>query len=130
MVSLSLLCFVIKQETAYEMRISYGSSDVCSSDLHLGGGPLADHHLDAAFAGRRQRLVEARQAVAERGVEKFQLQHLRRLAERPDQVDQVARLGAPGCDLPDREGPFMIGIVGAGERSEEHTSELQSLMRI
>src|SRR3546814_5742666 len=38
------LCFCVKQKTAYEMRISDWSSDVCSSDLALGclqsGGPL------------------------------------------------------------------------------------------
>src|SRR3546814_19111269 len=28
-----VLCFFFKQKTAYEMRISYWSSDVCSSDL-------------------------------------------------------------------------------------------------
>src|SRR3546814_4874700 len=31
---MSLFCF-FKQKTAYEMRISDWSSDVCSSDLHL-----------------------------------------------------------------------------------------------
>src|SRR3546814_4894614 len=30
--------FVFKQKTAYEMRISDWSSDVCSSDFQLGGG--------------------------------------------------------------------------------------------
>src|SRR3546814_9976285 len=30
------LCFFFKQKTAYEMRISDWSSDVCSSDLLLG----------------------------------------------------------------------------------------------
>src|SRR3546814_8832095 len=34
--SISLLgCFLFKQKTAYEMRISDWSSDVCSSDLDL-----------------------------------------------------------------------------------------------
>src|SRR3546814_1312881 len=28
-------CFFFKQKTAYEMRISDWSSDVCSSDLHI-----------------------------------------------------------------------------------------------
>src|SRR3546814_3975725 len=32
-VALVLLCFFFKQKTAYEMRISDWSSDVCSSDL-------------------------------------------------------------------------------------------------
>src|SRR3546814_6075869 len=31
---LYLYCFFFKQKTAYEMRISDWSSDVCSSDLH------------------------------------------------------------------------------------------------
>src|SRR3546814_8258723 len=31
--SSSLFCFFVKQKTAYEMRISDWSSDVCSSDL-------------------------------------------------------------------------------------------------
>src|SRR3546814_561637 len=38
-------CFFFKQKTAYEMRISDWSSDVCSSDLDartVGGEPVAD----------------------------------------------------------------------------------------
>src|SRR3546814_1005078 len=31
-----MFCFFFKQKTAYEMRISDWSSDVCSSDLQLG----------------------------------------------------------------------------------------------
>src|SRR3546814_2744068 len=31
--------FFFKQKTAYEMRISDWSSDVCSSDLHVAGPP-------------------------------------------------------------------------------------------
>src|SRR3546814_5316542 len=42
--SIVLWCFFFKQKTAYEMRISDWSSDVCSSDLagdeHLGLGRL------------------------------------------------------------------------------------------
>src|SRR3546814_18898175 len=38
------LCFFFKQKTAYEMRISDWSSDVCSSDLpaRFGGATLPD----------------------------------------------------------------------------------------
>src|SRR3546814_9640508 len=35
--------FFFKQKTAYEMRISDWSSDVCSSDLDAGGRAAADH---------------------------------------------------------------------------------------
>src|SRR3546814_10351117 len=50
-----LCCFFFKQKTAYEMRISDWSSDVCSSDLVDGLDELArsgfflgrgKHHLD------------------------------------------------------------------------------------
>src|SRR3546814_6613208 len=48
-------CFVCKQETAYEMRISDWSSDVCSSDLTSSGlnrrpgkeeAPQCKHQVD------------------------------------------------------------------------------------
>src|SRR3546814_8633797 len=92
MVYLSLVFFFFKQKTAYEMRISDWSSDVCSSDLlaafggvqrdHVvarrdAGDALADldHHARALVAEhhRKQALgVRARQreriGVAQRGV--------------------------------------------------------------
>src|SRR3546814_7294232 len=37
--------FFFKQKTAYEMRISDWSSDVCSSDLHAAGAVDADGGL-------------------------------------------------------------------------------------
>src|SRR3546814_16437491 len=38
--------FFFKQKTAYEMRISDWSSDVCSSDLHRQAGQVGDHGLE------------------------------------------------------------------------------------
>src|SRR3546814_8217513 len=38
--------FFFKQKTAYEMRISDWSSDVCSSDLHHRQSQLLDHPDD------------------------------------------------------------------------------------
>src|SRR3546814_7057682 len=107
------------------MRISDWSSDVCSSDLAkpeqaLGQG--LDHGLVAGLVGHaRPRL---RQRGGLRGA---------------DQVVQRALLLAEAAV--DREGAGDVGRVaadlGAGVdqhqvaiRSEEHTSELQSLMRI
>src|SRR3546814_8157742 len=43
--------FFFKQKTAYEMRISDWSSDVCSSDLFLGPG-LGFAEAVATFGGR------------------------------------------------------------------------------
>src|SRR3546814_4202590 len=39
-----LCCFFFKQKTAYEMRISDWSSDVCSSDLQVDNGVSLDFH--------------------------------------------------------------------------------------
>src|SRR3546814_5720350 len=41
---LYLFFFFFKQQTAYEMRISDWSSDVCSSDLFAAARPLTRHH--------------------------------------------------------------------------------------
>src|SRR3546814_2812229 len=124
-VILLLFFFFFKQKTAYEMRISDWSSDVCSSDLREHqrqrdvvllffldqriGQPGAD--IGLALAARRLDLVEAepRHGAAEEG---------RRLAHR-------IAVGAEPAD----EG-ILHHILGIGDRSEEHTSELQSLMRI
>src|SRR3546814_8237996 len=53
-----LLVFFFKQKTAYEMRISDWSSDVCSSDLRIGTiaaidvvPTVADRILDRVVAG-------------------------------------------------------------------------------
>src|SRR3546814_3279984 len=60
-------CFVVKQKTAYEMRISDWSSDVCSSDLHQH---LADVGvlISAAADSRKATAEEAAAACAERQV--------------------------------------------------------------
>src|SRR3546814_4489091 len=63
-----LLCLVVfffffKQKTAYEMRISDWSSDVCSSDL-LGSALAADCVGEAAAAGASAVFVSATGAVA------------------------------------------------------------------
>src|SRR3546814_2421954 len=42
--------FFFKQKTAYELRISDWSSDVCSSDLAVGGGDQPDVDADRAAA--------------------------------------------------------------------------------
>src|SRR3546814_7150030 len=85
--------FFFKQKTAYEMRISDWSSDVCSSDL------------DAARDAERLRVARELHDVAGHKLTALTL-NLRALAADP-------QLGAREAVL----------------RSEEHTSELQSLMR-
>src|SRR3546814_9642547 len=61
---MSILFFFFKQKTAYEMRISDWSSDVCSSDLRfdLRKPVLAEEHLAADEEGR-----DAEHAARDRG---------------------------------------------------------------
>src|SRR3546814_10174348 len=54
-----LLCCFFKQKTAYEMRISDWSSDVCSSDLRLRVG-LLERDLEAFGGGALASALEQR----------------------------------------------------------------------
>src|SRR3546814_9892265 len=112
----SLFFFFFKQKTAYEMRISDWSSDVCSSDLHQ-----RQHH-PVAGAGRLggQARAVARSAAPGRGPHRDHLLQPQGDRARAEQEPQA--LG-----FPDRRDPRRHGTAAA--RSEEHTSELQSLMR-
>src|SRR3546814_9239301 len=59
---LLLMCYVVvfffKQKTAYEMRISDWSSDVCSSDLH-GSGGLAIQVADTGMGMKPEDIPQA-----------------------------------------------------------------------
>src|SRR3546814_7440067 len=104
------------------MRISDWSSDVCSSDLIKGGEAhavgvvgqllaLVHHHVALFVEGDRVPAAEQHALLAadalERGGDDVRVDQVRQLAFQAHQH----------------------GLVGA-VRSEEHTSELQSLMRI
>src|SRR3546814_7810292 len=51
-----VLCFFFKQKTAYEIRISDWSSDVCSSDLHAQRG-LVPRPLERGVEVGAQRVL-------------------------------------------------------------------------
>src|SRR3546814_8236257 len=55
-----VFCFFFKQKTAYEMRISDWSSDVCSSDLR--GGKAA--HTDGLGSHQIQRIAKPEDTAA------------------------------------------------------------------
>src|SRR3546814_10613795 len=117
MLVLCVFFFFFKQKTAYDMRISDWSSDVCSSDL--------DH--------RRQyvtRTTARTSQGASRSVHEGRNTYVR---------------DSKGQGVVHRSGERRFGArawlcnvgrgadhhhTGSGSRSEEHTSELQSLMRI
>src|SRR3546814_4591881 len=99
--------FFFKQKTAYEMRISDWSSDVCSSDLLLERArqPLQRRHPRPPHIGSVLVLV----------------------------ITVGRRLGRLGLGAQHRLDALALALAAgsAGDgRSEEHTSELQSLMRI
>src|SRR3546814_4910689 len=113
--------FFFKLKTAYELRISDWSSDVCSSDLgdvnyavrdFPGYGKLSGKSLDDLRAGER---------VAVAGTKR-------------DPLDFVLWKAAKADEPPESkwESPYGLGRPGWHIEcsSEEHTSELQSLMRI
>src|SRR3546814_10280770 len=113
--------FFFKQKTAYEMRISDWSSDVCSSDLR-SRVRLRRRPAGSSAAGRLPDLQLRRHGRVLPGLRR----HGREA--RPD--DGSAR--AKGLLLHRRidRGDGDDRRPGGHLRSEEHTSELQSLMRI
>src|SRR3546814_3488053 len=124
-----LFFFFFKQKTAYEMRISDWSSDVCSSDL-------AGHRRFAAQPQQRPRRL-AHRAHRVRHAEGDRLVHGRRPRRAQQAVDGFARglrlavadeVGASGARRTDRK--MLERIEVRLRRSAEHTSELQSLMCI
>src|SRR3546814_2691993 len=101
------------------MRISYWSSDVCSSDLHDTGGGAGHVVLVGAEQPRMLGGLAADQGATGLDTGLGDALHdrgdaLRHDPARGDVVGQEERLGAADDEV----------------RSEEHTSELQSLMRI
>src|SRR3546814_4016312 len=100
--------FFFKQKTAYEMRISDWSSDVCSSDL----GAAEQERPEEGMADEPQPQSQAAGDGA-RGIQR---------------AGRLRRADAHGA-CP-QHGRLMSGQLPSARRSEEHTSELQSLMRI
>src|SRR3546814_3290956 len=103
-----------KQKTAYEMRISDWSSDVCSSDLfqrYVG--------VDSWIAGEAQASLPALTAIVRRGMT---------AAHRKAAADRTARFAEDHATTLAQAHKAVR--LGWDARSGEHTSELQSLMRI
>src|SRR3546814_3808130 len=132
--------FFFTQKTAYEMRISDWSSDVCSSDLgdqqtgnrccvlQRGANDLGriDH------AGFHQILVNFGLSIeAEVGVGLFDQLAGNHSAVMTGILRDLTKwsLQRLANDV-DAAGLVFVDALHAFERSEEHTSELQSLMRI
>src|SRR3546814_4530578 len=124
--------FLFKQKTAYELRISDWSSDVCSSDL----GGKEDRSLHDVPPQLNRNAPEIGVRVNAMGLlEAFLIVEVRNeLLVRPVIIGLVARYP---LIFYDRHHAAMRGVPVHRvmidmivDRSEEHTSELQSLLRI
>src|SRR3546814_4152326 len=131
------------------MRISDWSSDVCSSDLHRRDVPLAlqtelidfgllgsgeartrDEVRNAQTARNDRMQIRCERTAVARQVDRARLEARRigrididRVGELIGGADAVREVAVVGLAAFDR-------VRDVEERSEEHTSELQSLMRI
>src|SRR3546814_10735606 len=122
MVRVVFSCFIFffKQKTAYELRISDWSSDVCSSDL------------DQRTA--RERLTQAERDAQFTTIMKTGSGRIAELQEelRLIGATDAARVRALATIKATREAAANSWSGGQAQdyRSEEHTTKLQSLMRI
>src|SRR3546814_4518598 len=116
--------FFFKQKTAYEMRISDWSSDVCSSDLsgvilHFGDDRRMAAQYDIGQAIKTVRTLRGlRQEAFSDVSSRTYLSTLERGLKNPT-LSKLAEL----CEVMQIHTLTLM-------RSEEHTSELQSLMHI
>src|SRR3546814_8358733 len=110
------------------MRISDWSSDVCSSDLRqrLGTQRHESGKQRQRIAAHQIDRTEAARIVEEKPVSR------RRFEQQMVMLARLATLGAPAPRHAEVEDHLIVAVGRNDDtfRSEEHTSELQSLMRI
>src|SRR3546814_6296546 len=125
---LSIFCF--KQKTADELRISDWSSDVCSSDLDYVG-PRRDGEDAVGKRPVGARRVPDRGKIEEiAAIERHAVAMAARAHAKFGGRDQATARGEGAAFGADEAIIDAVGEARIGTRSEEHTSELQSLMRI
>src|SRR3546814_6920919 len=148
LICLCVIIFFFKQETASEMRMSDGSSDVCSSELPLRlGRGVAGCAIGAAQQGHGFQLKKNRHGGPERSLRRGEREGAAKAFGVWRQNDnlQVPHAGHPGSlgslSVRNRKDikstisslPALSSPKGTSarmvSRSEEHTSELQSQMR-
>src|SRR3546814_4130536 len=109
------------------MRISDWSSDVCSSDLRTRSVRAFQVHRLAGIAAVAGGDVARRAALADVEADRAGIEIA---------VAGVAQIAQAALQVAAQAGLLVFDLetdglrVGAAERSEEHTSELQSLMSI
>src|SRR3546814_2120313 len=118
------LLFFFKQKTAYEVRINDWSSDVCSSDP-----------LEAVATAKRIFAKGCAIEVLHPRRRYDPGRHPEAAVTALDFVEDARRAKSAKETAAGRKVKKALGITGGrkmvySDRSEEHTSELQSLMRI
>src|SRR3546814_4610820 len=127
--------FFFKKKTAYELRISDWSSDVCSSDLvrtptGRDTPGVIEVKLDvtdpASVAAAAARCGDTTLLINNAGIVRLNADSLDPLmTDLSREIFETNYYGAiRACQI------FAPVIAGNGGRSGEHTSELQSLLRI
>src|SRR3546814_6171479 len=118
-----IMFLFVKQKAAYGLRISDWSSDVCSSDLELGGGDPVPFQIGPAdlkdhFAG-----------LVPQGLDVVFAKHLSPILRRS--ITLFAELKRRETQDGQAHAPFVAfhNPLARMEGSEEHPSDLQSLMR-
>src|SRR3546814_4971166 len=104
------------------MRISDWSSDVCSSDLSA----LAKAALPSASSFT---LSPTCWSLPQASITKASLTAMQAMVSTPLALNSAAFCTKPGRCLAEQVGVKAPGTENSTTRSEEHTSELQSLMR-
>src|SRR3546814_8569549 len=122
-----LFFFFFKQKTAYEMRISDWSSDVCSSDLRLVECTpgFLDQFIDLC-PGNDQRRREQHGIVGRAQDQPIAQRHIAAQRANLAALTEKPALGLVRHQL---QCANHTRDTHLAHRSEEHTSELQSLMR-
>src|SRR3546814_8638000 len=122
--------FFFKQKTAYEMRISDWSSDVCSSDLGMQARLRDDLTRKAHLAALGGAVAKINHDL--RGILSSALLVSDRLESSDDpEVRRAAPTLVAAIERATALCSQTLDYVGQAQpRSEEHTSELQSLLRI
>src|SRR3546814_2866838 len=107
-IAVHFVFFFFKQKTAYEMRISDWSSDVCSSDLDNGEEPFHQHAGDEQVMPHRVAAVAIFAGIVERVLLALLLGYLDAFGRRAEPSEQGEHR-----QRHDREqGDLAIGIEG------------------
>src|SRR3546814_2426459 len=109
-----VLFFFFKQKTAYEMRISDWSSDVCSSDLCDGARPL--QRLQGGNCGNELHAVVGGRGVAAR---QFPLGRTGPEDSTPTAGPRIAAAGAVREDVDWAHAATHLSIAPIGRRTDE-----------